>query len=826
MVNCCSYSITVPGSMATLRFWRNTSVANLGSGQTATLPSNTLGYEWDEALDNGFQPPGLVRLSDTTVSVPQKLTDYGSTYGPGAARHSLTLYRHPSGAMVFGAGTVQWSWGLDGDHDRGGSVPSLDMQQATVNLFADMGAQPLTIQSGLVTSAASADNLAPTSTVTSPISGSTVSPNSPVTIAGTAVDAGGGAIGSVEVSVDGGLTWHPAVGRGSWTFQWQTGGSGTASIMSRAVDDSGNLETPVNATTVTIGAGTSNCPCSIWLPTDAPSQPAQTDPTPVELGTRFRPGAAGYITAIRFYKNPANTGTHVGNLWNAAGSLLATATFSGETASGWQQVALPSPVPVSSGATYVVSYHTNAGSYVADEFYFATSGRQSGVLYAPADGEAGPNGAYRYGPGSQFPSDGFHSTNYWADVVFVTSVGVDNTPPVVVSSAPPSGGSGVGVTSLVSVTFSEPMNADSISGATFRLLDANGANVPATIAYVSATNTATLQPTATLDYAALYSVRVVGGAVGVSDLAGNELAADYVWSFSTAPQLSAGPGGPILVISSTGNRFSDYYAEILRAEGLNAFTVADIATLTSTLLDAYEVAILGEIPLTPSQISMLANWVTAGGNLIAMRPDKGLTSLLGLTDLGSTLPDGYLQVDGTHPPGAGIVTETMQFHGTADRYETNGATVVARLFSNASTATTSPAVTLRSVGTAGGQAAAFAYDLARSVVYTRQGNPAWAAAGAGRSGANQVRRLVLRRNGTQLRRPRQGSDTAGRRTAAAPRQFDRIGDRGSASPATLLVFPVRPEGDCHHDRRRSWEQRDFGTVRLLRFGEPAELQPC
>ena len=68
----------------------------------------------------------------------------------------------------------------------------------------------------------------------------------------------------------------------------------------------------------------------------------------------------------------------------------------------------------------------------------------------------------------------------------------------------------------------------------------------------------------------------------------------------------------------------------------------------------------------------------------------------------------------------------MQFHGTADRYTLSGASGVAMLYSSATAATAHPAVTLRSVGTNGGQAAAFTYDLARSIVYTRQGNPAWA----------------------------------------------------------------------------------------------------
>ena len=58
------------------------------------------------------------------------------------------------------------------------------------------------------------------------------------------------------MSVDGGLTWRRATGRANWTFSWQTGAPRTASIFSRAVDDSGNLELPVSATTVTVTAGT------------------------------------------------------------------------------------------------------------------------------------------------------------------------------------------------------------------------------------------------------------------------------------------------------------------------------------------------------------------------------------------------------------------------------------------------------------------------------------------------------------------------------------------------------------------------------------------
>src|SRR4029079_809881 len=99
--------------------------------------------------------------------------------------------------------------------------------------------------------------------------------------------------------------------------------------------------------------------------------------------------------------------------------------------------------------------------------------------------------------------------------------------------------------------------------------------------------------------------------------------------------------------------------------------------------------------------------------------------------------NAYLQVATASGPGVGIVGSTMQFHGTADRYTLNGASSVATLYSRARTAPSTPAVTLRSVGASGGQAAAFTYDLARSVVYTRQGNPAWA--GTERDGISPVR---------------------------------------------------------------------------------------
>src|SRR5438046_4885409 len=85
-------------------------------------------------------------------------------------------------------------------------------------------------------------------------------------------------------------------------------------------------------------AASGGCPCTIWPSTAVPSVADVGPDSPVELGVTFRADSNGYITGIRFYKSTGNTGTHVGNLWSSGGALLASATFTGESASGWQQV--------------------------------------------------------------------------------------------------------------------------------------------------------------------------------------------------------------------------------------------------------------------------------------------------------------------------------------------------------------------------------------------------------------------------------------------------------------------------------------------------------
>lgn len=260
-------SIQVPSDYSSLRFWRNTSIANLAAGKTATLPAGTLGYEWDADIDNGSRPAGTFDLSSTSVNLTTDLLlDQGGIYGAGTAVHQMTEHRAPSGALIFGAGTIQWAWGLDDNHDNPfeNNLPAdPDMQQATANLFADMGVLPTTLQPGLVMPTKSTDTTPPSSAITSPSNSAVLHLGIPVTVTGTAIDTGGGVVAAVEISGDGGQTWHRATGRTSWSYSWTPMAAGTINILSRAVDDSANLETPSPGVSVTVASPTISTDVSV-----------------------------------------------------------------------------------------------------------------------------------------------------------------------------------------------------------------------------------------------------------------------------------------------------------------------------------------------------------------------------------------------------------------------------------------------------------------------------------------------------------------------------------------------------------------------------------
>jgi hypothetical protein len=332
-------NITVPSAYKNLRFWRNSAVANMSSGQTLSLGINTLGYEWDyeQPAYASSYPVGRITMSSTTSN---------------GVTHKLSLYRHSSGALVFGAGTVQWSWGLDGSHWGGSTTTSAEMQQATVNLFADMGAQPGTLQSGLTAASQSSDLTAPNASITSPASGATFSSGANIAFSGTATDIGGGVIAAVEISTNGGSTWSQATftnaaGSISWTYSWTAGSDGTYNVKVRGVDDSGNIGNAGSGITITIGAGGDVTP-----PTVSTVSPL-SGATGVSLTTTV---TADFNESI----NPATVSASTFQLRDASNNLV-TATVGGSS----NEITLTPSVTV--GRIYVIySNHYGGSSGVKD----------------------------------------------------------------------------------------------------------------------------------------------------------------------------------------------------------------------------------------------------------------------------------------------------------------------------------------------------------------------------------------------------------------------------------------------------------------------------
>jgi hypothetical protein len=158
---------------------------------------------------------------------------------------------------------------------------------------------------------------------------------------------------------------------------------------------------------------------TIWASTAVPGNVDHGADGSVELGVKFRSDVNGTIKGIRFYKASTNTGTHVGNLWTSTGTLLASATFTGETTSGWQQVNFSAQVSITANTIYIASYHTDVGHYSQDLNYFASAGVDGPPLHALAN-SVSADGVYAYGSTSSFPAGTYLSSNYWVDVAFIS----------------------------------------------------------------------------------------------------------------------------------------------------------------------------------------------------------------------------------------------------------------------------------------------------------------------------------------------------------------------------------------------------------------------
>jgi hypothetical protein len=379
----------------------------------------------------------LVGIYADANGQPGSLLAHGGTSSPAAGTwNSITV---DSASVV--AGDTYWITVLA----QGGSLFFRDSSTGTCSSITSSQTN-LSSLPGLWTSG----SRWPTCSLSAYVTGAPATPppppapsnTAPPTISGTPQQ------GDVLTTSDGSWTNSPT----GFTYQWRScdssgllcsdiSGASSSSYTLTGADVGRTVVSVVTASNAggsnsqaspptTVVAAPRQSTSSIWPASAVPSTITEPDPDAVELGLKFQSAVPTTVTGVRFYKSPTNTGTHSGSLWSSTGQLLATVTFTNESASGWQQAAFPTPVPIAANTTYVVSYHTNVGYYSADTHYFDTQGVTNGTLTALSDAAAGGNGVFAYGS-SAFPSQNYEASNYWVDVLTASPGPPDTTPPTV-----------------------------------------------------------------------------------------------------------------------------------------------------------------------------------------------------------------------------------------------------------------------------------------------------------------------------------------------------------------------------------------------------------
>jgi len=349
------------------------------------------------------------------------LSGLPSTATAGVAQSVTVTAEDPYGNMATGyAGTVQFK-----SSDTAASLPA-NYTFTTANqgvhaftlTFKTAGTQSVTVKDT-------------SSGITATQSGITVAPAAPTNLLASAGSStqinltwtsSSGATGYLiqqSLSASTGWTQVGSTSSGSTTSFQQTGLSAGTTYYYRVIATLGTSDSPYSNVASATTTGTAATPDSIWSNSYVPPENAYSYGS-YEVGVKFTAGVAGEATGARFYKQTWMGGyLHVGHLWSSTGTLLATATFTNESAYGWQQVNFSSPVAIQANTVYIVSFSTGGGYFGITTNFFTSGGVTNGPLQALSNSVSGGDGVYNRA--GAFPDYNSNGMNFWADVAFTPS---------------------------------------------------------------------------------------------------------------------------------------------------------------------------------------------------------------------------------------------------------------------------------------------------------------------------------------------------------------------------------------------------------------------
>ena len=353
-------AIKVPAADGKLRFWRNTSVASLAPGQTATLADRHPRLRVGRGPRQRLPPRRAVDLSRPPATASQRAPGLRLELRPGHRDAQPDPVPRIRAARWFRRRHRQWSWGLDGDHDRGASrrtAHAAGHGQPAGRHGHPAGHAP----GGLVSAAPRLTRPRRRATITSRSTGANVQsgrrsrsaappPTSAAEVGGVEVSTDGGTPGIRPRDVRLDLHWTPGA-----TGARRQGAGGRRQRQPRGA-----------GAQVTVNVGRGRVPARSGTTGLWPRR-RRHERRRARCEVPHRRGRVHHRHPL--LQDRGNTGTHAGHLWSG-GTLLAAATFSGETGSGWQQVNFATRGD-NAGTTYVASYHAPNGDYAAEYGAFA-----------------------------------------------------------------------------------------------------------------------------------------------------------------------------------------------------------------------------------------------------------------------------------------------------------------------------------------------------------------------------------------------------------------------------------------------------------------------